>query len=159
MFGDPAIPPRIWSRLRVLESGCWEWFGAKSRGYGYASFGGRNQVVHRAIWLVLGMPNPGELDLDHLCRNRACCNPVHLEIVTRSENCLRGVGPALVMKRAKEKAECRRGHAFTAENIGHNKRGSRFCRACKALATQRFRKKHPHYARDWWRENTKDKSP
>lgn len=78
------------------ETGCWEWTGRVDR-YGYGkvdvSLGGRNRQTgaHRAAWIVHHGPILGALQLDHLCRNRRCINPLHLEPVTSAENTRRGV--------------------------------------------------------------------
>jgi len=74
---------------------CWEWKGAVCRytGYGKVGLGRRGDgvgYVHRVVYQMLVGPVPEGMDLDHLCRNRACCNPDHLEPVTRSENNRRG---------------------------------------------------------------------
>lgn len=70
---------------------CWEWTGARSRnGYGNVKIKGRNQVAHRAVWELLVGPIPAGLQLDHLCRNKGCVMPDHLEPVTPKENTRRG---------------------------------------------------------------------
>ena len=73
------------------ETGCWEWQGSMvENGYGVVSVNGANIKAHRRYYEVLVGPIPPGLDLDHLCRNRACVNPDHLEPVTRSVNLIRG---------------------------------------------------------------------
>ena len=76
---------------RVDDTGCWEWQGATKRGgYGHMSVQGKMQLVHRLAWkVVMGDIEPG-MEIDHLCRNRACLNPAHLEPVTKEENVRRG---------------------------------------------------------------------
>lgn len=74
-------------------SGCWEWRAAKAGG-GYGRFApdGRRQVqAHRFAYEIVCGAIPDGLDLDHLCRNRGCVNPAHLEPVTRQENVRRGL--------------------------------------------------------------------
>lgn len=73
---------------------CWEWTASLNRKGGYGSFrvGGRLVSAHRWLWETLVGPIPAKHDLDHLCRNRRCVNPDHLEPVTRSVNLARGIG-------------------------------------------------------------------
>jgi len=68
------------------ETGCWEWQKCRDvRGYGRIWYDGKMHWVHRIAYAFKG-PIPKEMTVDHLCRNRACCNPKHLELVTVSEN-------------------------------------------------------------------------
>ena len=79
---------RFMSRVEKTEHGCWVWLGAKMRnGYGQLVVGGVHYAAHRYAYQELVGAIPAGLDLDHLCRNRACTNPDHLEPVTRSETC------------------------------------------------------------------------
>lgn len=126
-FGDPALPDRFWSKVAQAENGCWEWVASvTSTGYGQFRFDGRVRKTHRLAYLALVGPVPEGLVLDHLCRNRGCCNPAHLEVVTQRENLLRGEGFNAVNA---AKTHCIRGHEFTAVNTyWYDDR--RHCRAC-----------------------------
>lgn len=117
-----------------LPSKCWIFTGTiNSSGYGHvmapSRFTGKRvtRISHRVLWEELFGPVPEGLDLDHLCRNRACQNPMHLEPVTRRENLLRG---ETIVARNAQKTHCKRGHEFTTENTIQIPRG-RACRECR----------------------------
>lgn len=83
----------------VGDLGCWEWTAAKAgQGYGYFWKDGGLRRIHRVVYEELRGPIPSGLDLDHTCRNRACCNPAHLEPVTRTVNLRRGAGHGGMLK-------------------------------------------------------------
>ena len=82
---------RIIARCVITRSGCWLVRGWNSgNGYGKVSVGGRSKMAHRVMYELLAGPIPEGLILDHLCRNRACCHPDHLEPVTVKINTHRG---------------------------------------------------------------------
>ena len=132
------------------DTQCWLWTGAKSLGgYGVAYYGGRQMGAHQATWLILrgDLPASNGLVLDHLCRNRPCVNPDHLEPVTDTENKLRSplVGRAWqragsLASQAKRLARdaCPHGHAWTTENTYWRGVGGRTCRACNREARRRY---------------------
>lgn len=115
----------------ALDTGCWEWIGARlPTGYGRfrVSVPVRRLVpAHRLAYeLYIGPVTEGKV-LDHLCRNRRCVNPWHLEPVTNRENLLRGVSQSAENAR---KTHCKQGHEFTDENT-YRSNGQRMCRACR----------------------------
>lgn len=121
------------SRVNKTET-CWLWTGAKSGGYGHIWLTGiGHRMAHRVNYEYHVGPIPEGLDLDHLCRVRACVNPSHLEPVTHQENVLRGEAPTAVNA---AKVECVRGHAFTERNT-YMSNGSRVCRTCTKLRAKK----------------------
>jgi hypothetical protein len=136
---------------------CWPWPGAVNNwGYGYTTVGdgtarGRNVMVHREAYARLVGPIPEGMQIDHLCRNRLCMNPRHLEPVTIAENVLRGAGPGAINRR---KTHCYRGHEFTPENtfyVGREKKERR-CKVCDREKQRRNYWKDPEKARARVRE-------
>ena len=119
---------RFWPKVRQDdETGCWNWVGNTSDGYGALRIDRKMVKAHRFAYELLVGPIPDGLQLDHLCRNRACCNPGHLEPVTDVENILRGEGPPAVNAR---KTHCIHGHEFTEANT-YVYPHFRSCKACK----------------------------
>jgi len=120
------------------DNGCWPWSGQQNRqGYGVAVLRGRKMTAHRVAWLRSGHSIEVELTLDHLCRNKLCINPGHLEPVTRKENVLRGdTLPAANLR----KTVCANGHPYSPENTIHKGDGSRVCRICKSDQNRRYQR-------------------
>lgn len=87
-----SLPERLWSKFTKAPTGCWAWSGyVDPGGYGRIRLGERSDYSHRVMYELIVEPIPDGLDLDHLCRNRACCNPTHLEPVSHRENMRRSV--------------------------------------------------------------------
>jgi hypothetical protein len=123
--------PKVTDRLSVggLDA-CWNWQGKLTDGYGRIWDGPARRAYrsHRVIWTLLRGPIPEGLTIDHLCRNRACGNPRHMELVTRRENVLRGEGHTAVNA---AKTHCSRGHEFNEENTKWRTDGTRCCKTCR----------------------------
>ncbi|MCA1569337.1 MAG: HNH endonuclease [Chloroflexi bacterium] len=84
--------------------------------------------VHRLAWETIVGPIPADMTLDHLCRNKSCWNPAHLEIVTAVENWRRG--PNNIALQRKRRTHCPSGHPYDDVNTYINPRGERRCREC-----------------------------
>lgn len=137
------VEGRILERCVTTESECIEWQGyALPSGYGIIHWRGRTWVVHRAMWTVKrgDIPTDDDWTVDHLCRNRRCVNVEHLEVVTRTENAIRGGGLAIAQGRNKQRAAmaCKRGHKRTSENSYKSPTSNNWvCRVCKREAWMR----------------------
>ena len=115
----------------LVGDGCWEWIGAKVYGYGRLSRGRTpdgSQLAHRVVYELMTGPIPEGLTLDHLCRNRGCVRPDHLEPVSLAENTRRG---------AAARTHCPQGHEFTPENTYC--RPSKVERQCRICLKERSR--------------------
>lgn len=135
-----TLADRIRAKVPKLDAAvCWPWQGhCHPDGYGRMWDGTRWRPAHRMVYELEVGPIPDGLQLDHLCRNRSCVNPAHLEPVTNKENGLRGISPAADHAR---QTHCLNGHEFTDENTymhpgPHGLR--RVCRICKRARDRAF---------------------
>lgn len=121
-----SIEDRFWQKVTQSAS-CWHWQGAIIKG-GYGGFKTPtgHTLAHRFSYELHNGAIPEGLQIDHLCRNRACVRPDHLEAVTQRTNILRGVGLAAKYARV---THCPKGHPYDEANTYHN-RGGRYCRQC-----------------------------
>lgn len=133
------LADRFWAKVnKSAPGGCWEWTAAKRKGHGTIHIGmlGRRSVVdytHRVVFGLLGIEIPVGMEVDHVCRNRACCNPDHLRFVTSGQNATENnLSPFAVNAR---KARCVRGHEFT----GRDKSGHRYCATCMEIRARERR--------------------
>lgn len=129
----PSQRARFWSRVdRGTYDRCWPWKGSlASAGYGYISFDNHRFRAHRIAYELVKGEIPDGLVIDHLCRNRACCNPAHLEAVSNRTNVLRGVGPSA---EAAVKTHCSSGHSLLDDgDVYIDADGHRNCRVCRRI--------------------------
>ncbi len=131
------IIERFLSKIIIQELGCWEWQGALTeKGYGIFWDGSINVSAHRYSYEWFNnckLPKyiAGGLQIDHLCRNRRCVNPDHLELVTQRENLKRGnTGWYLKLKQT-SKTHCPQGHPYNKENTYITPNNKRQCKICK----------------------------
>lgn len=122
------VRKRFWSRVAVRsEAECWPWrLSLGSHGYGQVGWRDGDHTVmvlaHRAAWELTVGPIPDDLTIDHVCRNRRCCNPGHLRLLTNVENA-RDNGMA-------RRTQCPAGHPYDHVNTYIDANGHRSCRAC-----------------------------
>lgn len=118
---------------------CWVYTGHNTpAGYGQNKVAGRKVLVHRFMWEQMVGPIADGYHIDHLCRNRACCNPAHLEPVTPQINQHRGMGFSGINAR---KTHCHRGHDLNEANVYMTPKGSRMCKPCRRIAQATYKAK------------------
>lgn len=135
-----ALPNRFWRKIRREASGCWAWIASLDSGYGvYFPAHTEKRRAHRVAYEALVGPVPAGLQLDHLCRNRSCVNPAHLEAVSGRMNVLRGKpSPPLVNA---QRTDCSRGHMLSGRNLYRTPDGRRHCKTCNRDANRRYRER------------------
>jgi len=125
-----VLPARIEEKITYEPmSGCWLWTAAlDGKGYGMVWWRGQMRRAHIVVYEILVGEVPEGLERDHLCQNRACCNPwLHIEPVTHEENCWRGETGA----HNAEKTHCPQGHEYAIEAYEIPSRpGARYCQGC-----------------------------
>jgi hypothetical protein len=127
-----------------LSNGCREWLKYKDpAGYGRVAYDGVARMAHRVAYELNIAPVKKGLVLDHLCRDRSCINPNHLEQVTQSENILRGDHPKLNAEKFKNQTHCKYGHSLKNNRYERMrvdpKNGKTYIqRRCKTCVKERY---------------------
>lgn len=124
VFMENTLPDRLLKRITKEANGCWTYNGPRS-GHGYGSMwhDGRTRRTHRVAYEATYGDIPQNLEIDHICNNRLCCNPQHLRLVTRQHN---------AKLRSKRQTHCRHGHEYTPDNTYiEPQRGWRQCKTCR----------------------------
>ncbi len=135
MKGEPFWK-RLADKIDADPDGCWDWLGARqSEGYGVIRVWGKAVYAHILMYILTNGPIPDGLEIDHLCRNRNCVNPQHLEAVTHRTNLLRGHTMSAMWA---ARTHCREGHELAGDNLRIRVDRSRACRTCER-ARQRNR--------------------
>ena len=147
-----ALQERFLTKVSVLPNGCWQWLGyIDPAGYGRIEDGCKSQYAHRISYKLFRGSIPEGMESDHLCRNRACVNPDHLEPVTHKENINRGINLGYgggAYQRAK--THCPQGHPYDEANTWRRHSGKRLCKTCyqnRSKSRERILYQHDYYLR------------
>lgn len=119
---------------------CWNWTGELRAGYGRYYLGNKRLSAHRYVYEMVNGKIPEGLQIDHLCHNKACVNPSHLEPVSASENIRRAHQYKAIVY-----PYCSKGHLYDEKNlyVYKNRQGVviRNCRKCRVVSQIKYEKR------------------
>jgi hypothetical protein len=127
---------RVFDRVNIgLEDDCWPWkLSIGNHGYGQIGWrtgdgGNAGTTAHRVVWMSVNGYIPKGMTVDHICKNRPCCNPNHLRLLSNVDNAIdNGQG---------RKTHCPRGHEYQGSNLYIDPDGARRCRACAKITANK----------------------
>lgn len=138
-YDDPVVA--FFAKIKLdPDTGCWLWTACKDYdGYAIMTVNRKARRAHRWGYELINGRVPDGLQLDHLCRNRGCVNPKHLEPVTNRENQIRGEGISAINAR---KTHCPKGHPLSGDNLLRylSLKGVRSCATCARARIAQQRK-------------------
>ncbi len=128
-----TLPQRFWDKVTVQPGGCWLWNASvDGKGYGKFYLRGKYCTAHRLSYGAEYGAVPAD-GLDHLCRTKACVNPLHLEACSQAENVRRGLSGI----EQRSRTHCPQGHGYTIDNLYVNPTtGKRGCRECRRVSSR-----------------------
>jgi len=129
-----TLEVRFWSKVEKTSK-CWNWKAGTDGRYGLFKLNGKDEKAHRVAYLLEKGSIPEGLSLDHLCFNKLCVNPAHLEPVPIRIN---------IQRAAARKTHCKRGHALVGDNIRVFPDKPRVCKQCESL------RHHNYWRRKGW---------
>ncbi|TRZ69451.1 MAG: HNH endonuclease [Nitrosopumilaceae archaeon] len=117
---------RFWSKVNITPS-CWTWKASHRHGYSQFSIGNKHIDGHIFSYELFEGKIPKGLVIDHLCRNKGCVNPAHLQLTTIQNNVLRGISVPAINAR---KLLCNEGHSLHPRKESSRPQGRRYCKIC-----------------------------
>lgn len=131
-----TLQQRFDEKVEKQADGCWRWVGAiQKAGYGCLWNGERVCLAHRIAYELFVGPIPDGKEIDHLCRNRWCVNPLHMEPVTGHENNMRGFS---VAARNAKRTHCPQGHELSFKKERGGTKTRRYCKTCRNASSLRW---------------------